>query len=65
MERNKISIGYFGYGFRVYFYDEAGKKIESFIINSADTIRKDPFFYRCDGDLCYDYLEEIEDKYSN
>lgn len=65
MERDKVSIGYSGYGFRVYFYDKAGKKIESFIINSADTIRKDPFFYRCDGDLCYDYLEELEDEYAN
>ena len=41
------------------------KKIRLIIaINSSNTIRKDPFFYRCDGDLCFDYLKELEEKYS-
>lgn len=65
MEKDKISIGYLGYYFRMRFYDETGKEIEHFIINSAETIRKDPFFYRCDGSLCVDYLNALEDKYSN
>ena len=65
MEKDKISIGYSGFGFRLKFYDEAGKKIESFIINSANTIRKDPFFYRFDDNPCFDHLKELEDKYSN
>ena len=26
------------------------------------TIRKDPFFYKCDGGLCFDYIKEIESK---
>ena len=65
LERDNISIGYSGYSFRVRFCNEAGKEIESFIINSANTIRKDPFFYRCDGGLCFDYLKELEDKYSH
>ena len=47
------------------YVDENGNEIESFIINSPNTIRKDPFFYRCDGDLCFDFLKELEEKYSS
>ena len=65
MERDKVSIGYSGYRFRMCFRDEAGKEIESFTINSDNTIRKDPFFYRCDGGLCFDYLKELEANYSH
>ena len=65
MKKDTLSIGYMGYGFRISFFDENGKKIESFIINSSDTIRKALFFYRCDGGLCYDYLKELEEKYSS
>ena len=62
MKRDTLSLFYTGYGFRLGFYDEEGKQIESFIINSADTIRDDPFFYRCDGGLCFDYLKELEER---
>lgn len=65
MRKDKLSIGYTGWSFNVKFYNEAGKEIENFIINSADTIRKDPFFYRCDDALCFNYLKELEGKYSN
>lgn len=65
MKKEKISIGYSGFCFRISFYGEAGQEIESFIINSDNTIRRDPFFYRCNGGLCFDYLEELEDKYAN
>ena len=64
MKKDTLSIGYTGYSFHISFFDESGKEIESFIINSSDTIRKDPFFYRCDSDLCYDYLKGLEEKYS-
>lgn len=47
------------------FLSGVGKEIESFIINGVHTIRKDPFFYHSDGDLCYDYLKGLEDKYLN
>jgi hypothetical protein len=63
MTRGKISVNYMGYSFRMKFYDNSGKEIDSFIINSADTIRDDPFFYCGNGDLCFDYLKELEDKY--
>lgn len=64
MERDNISVGYSGYRFRMSFNDSNGKEIDSFVINGADTIRDDPFFYRCSGDLCFNYLMELEDKYA-
>ncbi|MBO5282042.1 MAG: hypothetical protein J6B43_02780 [Lachnospiraceae bacterium] len=65
MERDNISVNYSGYSFRMSFYGENAKVLDRFIINSADTIRCDPFFYRCDGGLCYDYLRELENKYAD
>jgi hypothetical protein len=63
MKKENVSLGYMGYGFRMNFNDNRGKEIDSFIINGTDTIRDDPFFYRCNGDLCFEYLKELEDKY--
>ena len=37
--------------------------IPVFILNSDNIIRKDPFYYRCDGGLCFDYLKACEEKY--
>ena len=65
MKKDTLSIGYTGFRFRISFFDRNGKEIESFIINTSNTIRKDPFFYRCDGDLCFDFLKELEEKYSS
>ena len=65
MKKDTLSIGYTGFRFRISFFDRNGKEIESFIINTSNTIRKDPFFYRCDGNLCFDYLKELEEKYSS
>ena len=64
-KRDKISLGYSGFGFRLSFYNEKGKEIDSFIINGEHTIRSDPFFYRCDDTLCFEYLKELENKYTN
>ncbi|MGM9663966.1 MAG: hypothetical protein ACI3XF_03915 [Eubacteriales bacterium] len=64
MERGKVSINYSGFSFRMSFCDASGKVLDSFIINSPDTIRSDPFFYSCDGGLCYDYLRQLEDQYA-
>ena len=63
MTRDKVSLGYAGYSFRMSFYNSNGKEIDNFIINSTDTIRDDPFFYRCGGGLCFDYLKKFEDMY--
>lgn len=64
MKQDKLSLNYTGYSFRMKFCSETGKEFASFILNSENTIRKDPFFYRCDGGLCYDYLKELEEKQS-
>ena len=64
MKRDNISVGYSGYRFRMRFMDKNEGVIDSFIINSPDSIRDDPFFYRCDGSLCFDYLKELEDIYA-
>lgn len=63
MERENISINYSGYAFQMSFYGEDEKILDGFVINGDNTIRSDPFFYRCDGGLCYDYLNELEEKY--
>jgi hypothetical protein len=63
MTRGKVSVGYSGYSFRMEFYDNSGNVTDSFIMNSADTIRDDPFFYSCDGELCFGYIEGLESKY--
>ena len=45
MERYKVSVGYSGFCFRMSFNGSNDNEIDSFVINSADTIRDDPFFY--------------------
>lgn len=65
MKRDGRSLFYMGYRFYISFMDENEKEIDNFIMNSSDMIRDDPFFYRCDGGLCFDYLSELEDKYIN
>ena len=61
MKRDGISIGHMGYLFQVSYVDSKDKDIiPLFIINGDNTVRKDPFFYRCDGGLCVDYLKKIE-----
>ena len=37
--------------------------IPVFILNSDNTLLKDPFFYRCDGGIMLDYLKACEEKY--
>jgi hypothetical protein len=62
MKREKISFGYMGYGYRLKFYNGKGKKIDEFIVNSKDMVRKDPFFYTdTTGNLCEDYLKGLEE----
>lgn len=61
MKRDGISLGHMGYLFQVSYVDSKDKDIiPLFIINGDNTIRKDPFFYRCEGGLCTEYLEELE-----
>lgn len=65
MKRDGVSLGHSGYGFQVSYLDENDEDvIPLFFLNSEDTIRKAPFFYRCDGGLCFDYLKTLEEAYS-
>lgn len=61
MQREKLSLGYMGTRFHLTFYDDSGVPLETLIVNSTNTIRKDPFFYRDpDASLCLDYLVSLE-----
>lgn len=58
-KKSGISVGNKGYRYRMTFFDTKGNVIDRFIINSHDTIRKDPFFYHDESDsLCVDYIED-------
>ena len=62
MKREKVSFGYMGYGYSLKLYNGNGKKIDEFIVNSNNLIRKDPFFYKdTTRNLCYDYLKGLEE----
>ena len=65
MKRWEPSVGYMGYSFKMTIYLSDGKKAggwNGFIINSSDTVRKDPFFYTVvEGSLDYDYIDSIVD----
>lgn len=64
MKRDGISLGRVGYSFKISYVNSKDKDvIPMFILNSDDIIRKDPFFYKCDGGICFDYLKVCEDKY--
>ena len=63
IKRYKPSVGYSGYSFKMTIYLTDGNEADgwnNFIINSEDTIRKDPFFYRVtEGSIDYEYIESI------
>ncbi|MFC7681719.1 hypothetical protein [Paenibacillus sp. GCM10028914] len=59
-KKEKISIGYMGYSFRTTIYKTNGGVYKQFIINSKNTIRKDPFFYKdSSGSIDYKYIETL------
>lgn len=63
LKRGKPSVGYSGYSFKMTIYLLDGNEADdwnNFIINSDDTIRKDPFFYTViEGKIDYDYIKSI------
>lgn len=64
MKKAGISLGRMGYSFKIRYIDSNDKDvIPVFTLNSDDTIRKDPFFYVCNGGLCFDYIKECEEVY--
>lgn len=61
MKRSGISLGRMGYLFQICYIDSSDKPvIPLFFISSENTIRKDPFFYTCEGSLCVDRLKALE-----
>lgn len=50
-KKEKLSLLYVGTLYTLRFYDENGVERESFILNSDDIIRRDPFFYRASEPL--------------
>jgi len=65
MRRDNVSSGYSGSAYHLCFKDAEDETTDFFIVNSDTTIRDDPFFYRSrGGDLCFNYLFELEEKYT-
>lgn len=64
LKKDRISTGYSGFSFSMTFYCDDDIDLDTFIMNSDDTIRDDPFFYVCSGGLGYDYLKELEKEYA-
>lgn len=59
MKRGGLSWGYMGYQFRITVITRNNRQIE-FIINSANDIRKDPFFYKIeDGEIDFDFIQTL------
>lgn len=59
LKRNGLSLGRMGYRYRVTIFTKDNRQRE-FIINSADTIRKDPFFYRVEnGVIDIEFIESL------
>lgn len=63
LKREKLSVGYMGYRFVITIYLSDGSPAggwNDFIINSSDTIRKNPFFYTVvEGSIDYDYIDAL------
>ena len=59
---NSLSLGCMGYGLKTKYIGSNGKAPLSFTLNGKDTIRKDPFFYKCNDELCFEYIKEIENE---
>ena len=63
VKRDGISVLEMGYRFRMTFVGINGEELGQVIINSADTIRGDFFFYTAkEGGLCFDYLWNLMDE---
>ncbi len=66
VKKDKISLWYMGYGYDITFYDYEGDIVSNFIVNSANYIRKGPFFYiTIDGLIEFDYIENMIDGMEN
>ena len=56
LERDKVSLGYMGYGYHLTFFG-GGRKRKDFILNGEENVRKDPYFYHiAGGSELFDYV---------
>ena len=66
IKRRGVSVGYSGFRYKTTIYLNSGEEADgfnNFIINSPDTIRKDPFFYTTlDSKTPCDYIEDLYKK---
>lgn len=69
LTREKLSIGYMGYSFKIILYGDDGEELDGwniFFINTEKTIRKDPFFYEVtEGSIDFSYIQELINKQAN
>jgi len=63
LQRDNISLGWSGYNFYTTIYLEGGKEAggwNDFMINSSNSIRRDPFFYTVtEGRIDYGYIQKL------
>lgn len=63
VKKRKVSLGYLGYSFKTTIYRTNGAVYKTFMINSNDSIRKDPFFYHDSSEsIDYRYIQVLFDK---
>ena len=63
VKKSGISLGNMGYMYDIKFIGDNYQEVYSLILNSSDTVRMDPFFYHSDDYLCFEYIQELENKY--
>lgn len=64
-KKDKWSLGYMGYSLRTTIYKENGGIYKKLIINSIDTLRDDPFFYKdSTKSIDYDFIRNLIDNQS-
>lgn len=60
LKKEQLSFGSMGYYFRTTIYKENGNAYKSFVINSKDVIRKDPFFYKASSNsIDLNYIKQL------
>ncbi|TYQ16765.1 UNVERIFIED_CONTAM: hypothetical protein Cloal_3336 [Acetivibrio alkalicellulosi] len=63
LKKEKLSIGYMGYSYKTTIYKINGSVYKELIVNSSDTIRRDPFFYRDNSEsIDYKFIQKLFDK---
>ncbi|MFD2043646.1 hypothetical protein ACFSTA_04565 [Ornithinibacillus salinisoli] len=59
-KKEKLSIGYLGYKFRVTIYNDKGKVYKELIINNTEKIRYKGFFYTDKSkSIAFDYINNL------